>query len=166
MQAAITLIHTLINRYLEGQTLCDGSLDDELRYACDAMILGSLLKTSRRIGIWPMPEAPFDDWKFKNLARKIRGIRILDVCNKSSSRRWTSHGPGNNSHGLEDEIEERLKALERSLDGLNLSDYARNRYFSTQINFTYVLLTWIVMILLRSSMSFLAHHWKKKLSKP
>ena len=138
MQAAITSIHTLINRYLEGQTLCDGSLDDELRYACDAMILGSLLKTSRKIGIWPMPQAPFDGWKFKNLAKKIRGIRILDVCNKSSSRRWTSHGPGNNSHGLEDEIEDCMKALERDLEGLKLCDYARNRYSTKRFIYGYI----------------------------
>jgi len=157
MQAAINSIHTLIKCYLDGRTLCDGSLDDELRYACDAMILGSLLKSSRKIGIWPMPEAPFNDWKFKNLARKIRAIRILDVCNKSSSRRWTSHGPGNNSHGLEDEIEESLKALERTLDGLKLSDYARNRYISMQLTHPYSLLMLIVMILLRGSTSFLGH---------
>jgi hypothetical protein len=127
IETAITVIHALINRYMEGQTICDGSLDDELRYACDAMVLGSLLKSSRKIGIWPKPEAPFNGRKFKDLARAIRSIRILDVCNKSSSRRWVSHGPSNNCHGLEDSIEESMKSIEAGLDGLELTDYPKKR---------------------------------------
>ena len=125
--AAISFIHTLIDKYMVGKTLCDGSLDDELRYACDAMVLGSLMKGSRKIGIWPKPEAPFNGQTFQNLARSIRSIRILDVCNKSSSRRWTSHGPGANSHGLEQTIETEIKALETGLGGLKLAEYAMKR---------------------------------------
>ncbi|KAG9240103.1 hypothetical protein BJ878DRAFT_320137 [Calycina marina] len=125
IRAAVSSLHSLINRYLVGKTLCDGSLNDELRYACDAMVLGSLMKSSRKFGIYPMPDAPFSGWKFKTLAKKIRSIRILDVCNKSSSRRWTTYEPGNNSHGLEDEIEQGIKNLEKTLDGLRISDYAR-----------------------------------------
>jgi hypothetical protein len=125
MEAAITVVHALITRYMDGQTICDGGLDDELRYACDAMVLGSLMKSSRKIGIWPKPEAPFSGRKFKDLARSIRSIRILDVCNKSSSRRWNSLGPSSNCHGLEDSIEASMKSIEAALDGLELSDYAK-----------------------------------------
>ena len=112
---------------MDGSALCDAALDDELRYACDAMVLGSLLKSSRKIGIWPKPEAPFAGRKYKGLAKAIRGIKILDVCNKTSSRRWNSHGPAGNSHGLEDEIEEKLKEVEKGLDGLRLFDFAKKR---------------------------------------
>ena len=112
---------------MAGQTICDGSLDDELRYACDSMVLGSLMNSSRKIGVWPKPEAPFNGTKFKDLARAIRTIRILDVCNKSSSRRWNSHGPPSNCHGLEDTIEASMTSIEAGLDGLELFDYAKKR---------------------------------------
>lgn len=112
---------------MDGSALCDAALDDELRYACDAMVLGSLLKSSRKIGIWPKPEAPFPGRKFKDLAKAIRSIRILDVCNKTSTRRWNSHGPSNNAHGLEDSIEASMKDIEAGLDGLELADFARKR---------------------------------------
>ncbi|RFU36319.1 hypothetical protein B7463_g112, partial [Scytalidium lignicola] len=123
METAITVINTLIAKYMDGGIVCDASLDDGLRYACDAMVLGSLMKSSRKIGIWPKPEAPFSGRKFKELARAIRRIRVLDVCNKSSNRRWNSLGPSSNCHGLEDSIGASLKNIEAGLDGLELSDY-------------------------------------------
>lgn len=125
LESALTIIHTLISKYMDGSALCDAALDEELRYACDAMVLGSLLKSSRKIGIWPKPETPFPGRKYKGLAKAIRGIKILDVCNKTSSRKWNSHGPAGNSHGLEDEFEEKLKEVEKGLDGLRLFDFAK-----------------------------------------
>ena len=127
MESAITVIHTLINKYMDGQTICDGTSDGELGYACDAMVLGSLLKSSRKIGIWPKPEAPFSGRKFKDLARTIRSIKVLDVCKKSSSRRLHMLGPSSNSHGLEDSIEAAMKSIEASMDGLELSEYPKRR---------------------------------------
>jgi hypothetical protein len=112
---------------MEGKTICDGAIDDELRYACDAMVLGSLMKSSRKIGVWPKPEAPFAGRKFKDLARAIRSIRILDVCNKTRSRRLTSLSLSSNCHGLEDSIEASMKSLEAGLDGLELSDHMKKR---------------------------------------
>jgi hypothetical protein len=83
------------------------------------------MKSSRKIGIWPKPEAPFTGKKFKNLAAAIRGIKILDVCKKSSSRRLHLLGPSNNSHGLEDSIEAAMKGIEAGMDGLELTEYAK-----------------------------------------
>ena len=128
MESAVTVIHTLINRYLEGRTICNGAFDEELGYACDAMVLGSLLKSSRKIGIWPKPEAPFSGRKFKDLARAIRSIKILDVCKKTSSRRLHMLGPSSNCHGLEDSIAASMKSIEAGMDGLELSDYPKERY--------------------------------------
>jgi hypothetical protein len=127
METAITTIHSLITRYMDGKTICDGSIDDESRYACDAMVLGSLMKSSRKMGIWPKPESPFNGRKFKHLARSIRSIRILDVCHKSRSKRLTSLNPTSNCHGLEDSIEASMKSIESGLDGLELADYAKKR---------------------------------------
>lgn len=111
---------------MEGQSICDYGLDEELRYACDAMVLGSLMKSARRIGIWPQPVTPFLGMKFTELVKAIRGIRVLDVCNKSS-RSLKTIGSSFNCHGLEDSIETSMKSIEAGLDGLNLTEYARKR---------------------------------------
>jgi hypothetical protein len=115
---------------MDGKTICEGSIDDESRYACDAMVLGSLMKSSRKMGIWPKPETPFIGRKFKDLAIAIRGIRILDVCQKSRSRRLTSLNPTSNCHGLESSIEASMKSIESGLNGLEVADYPKKRYFS------------------------------------
>lgn len=85
------------------------------------------MKSSRKIGIWPKPEAPFSGRTFKILARAIRSIKILDVCKKTSSRRLHLLGPSSNSHGLEDLIEKSMKSIEASMDGLVLSEFAKKR---------------------------------------
>ena len=111
---------------MDGRTVCD-VFDEELGYACDAMVLGSLMKSSRKIGIWPKPEAPFSGKKFKDLARAIRSIKVLDVCKKTSSRRIHTLGPSSNCHGLESSIETAMKSIEAGIDGLVLSDYPKTR---------------------------------------
>lgn len=122
------IVQAMIDRYMARQAICDSALDDELRYACDSMVLGCLMTSSRKIGIWPKPDAPFIGKKFNEVVKGIRGINILDVCNKTSSRRWNSHGPSSNAHGLEDSIEASMKSIETGLEGLNLADYPKQRY--------------------------------------
>ncbi|KAH8819186.1 hypothetical protein F5884DRAFT_661867 [Xylogone sp. PMI_703] len=129
IDSAVSVINSLVNKYMDvdGGYICDGTLEDGARYACDAMVLGSLMKSARNIDIWPKPKTPFYGRKFKDLARAIRRIKVLDVCAKHSSRRYSSLGPSSNCHGLEDSIEASMKVIEASLDGLRLSDYAEKR---------------------------------------
>jgi hypothetical protein len=127
METAITVIHALINKYMDGKAICDGGQDEESRYGCDAMVLGSLMKSSRKIGIWPKPEVPFSGRKFKELASAIRNIKVLDICNKTRARRLHSLSPSSNCHGLEHSIEASMRSIEAGLDGLELSDYAEKR---------------------------------------
>jgi len=98
-----------------------------MQYACDAMILGSLLKSARKIDIWPKPEAPFNGRKFKDLAKAIKAIRIVDVCNRTS-RRFANLGSAGNGHGLEDEIAASIKRIEAGIDGLELLQYTKKRF--------------------------------------
>lgn len=141
METAITTIHSLITRYMDGKTICDGSVDDDSRYACDAMVLGSLMKSSRKMGIWPKPETPFTGRNFKDLAHSIRGIRILDVCQKSRSRRLTSLNPTSNCHKLEDSIETSMESIESGLDGLEIADYPKKKYIRPLLQLDLDLLT-------------------------
>lgn len=126
IETIVNVIHSLITKYMDGQTHCDTGMDEDLRFACDAMLLGSLMKGSSKIGIWPRPEAPFFGKKFNDLAAEIRKIKMVDVCGRSSGRRWSSYGGfERNCHGLEDQIESSIKAVEEGLGGLKLEDYRK-----------------------------------------
>jgi hypothetical protein len=114
---------------MDGTTHCQVGMDDNMRFSCDAMLLGSLMKGSRKIGIWPRPEAPFNGHKYKDLAKAIRGLKMLDVCGKSAGRKWSSYGGfEGNAHGLEDLIENELKAVEESLGDLDLEKFSNEKY--------------------------------------
>jgi hypothetical protein len=126
INTAITVIHKLITKYIEGTTNCDAALDEDMRLACDAMVLGSLMKGARKIGIWPRPEAPFNGHKYSDLAKAIRELKMFDVCGRSAGRKWSSYGGfEGNAHGLEDLIQLELKAIEENLGGLDLNDFRK-----------------------------------------
>ncbi|KAG9229346.1 hypothetical protein BJ875DRAFT_387537 [Amylocarpus encephaloides] len=126
INSAITVVHTFISKYMDGETHCETGMDEGLRFACDSMLLGSLMKGSRKIGIWPRPYAPFIGQNFRDLAKAIRGIKISDVCGRSSGRRWTSYGGfEGNAHGLEKQIEDAIIAAEAGLAGLELEKYRK-----------------------------------------
>jgi hypothetical protein len=128
INTVISVIHKLITKYMDGTTHCEVGMDDNMRFACDAMLLGSLMKGSRKIGIWPKPEAPFSGHKYNELAKAIRGIKMLDVCGKSAGRKWSSYGGfDGNAHGLEDFIENELKAVEENLGSLDLESFSSEK---------------------------------------
>ena len=54
IESMIAVIHDLITKYSGSNILCDNGQE----FSCDANLLGSLLKASPIIGIWPRPEYP------------------------------------------------------------------------------------------------------------
>ncbi|EHK98522.1 hypothetical protein M7I_5666 [Glarea lozoyensis 74030] len=125
INTVISVIHKLITKYMDGTTHCEVGMDDNMRFACDAMLLGSLMKGSHKIGIWPKPEAPFNGQKYNELAKAIRGIKMLDVCGKSAGRKWSSYGGfEGNAHELENFIDNELKAVEENLGSLDLESFS------------------------------------------
>jgi hypothetical protein len=63
---AVAAIDSLIVEYQQPNTHCprkDG-IDGNRVSACDAMVLGALIKSSMEIGLWPVPEEPYDSKSF------------------------------------------------------------------------------------------------------
>jgi predicted DNA-binding protein len=88
-------------------------------------VLGSLLKGSAAIGIWPRPEVPYHGITFKSLASQVREMQVLDNCNQRD--RYYSSG---NGHGVKDAIEASIRSLEDQFCGLKLGSFlpeAQNR---------------------------------------
>ncbi|KFY67656.1 hypothetical protein V496_01480 [Pseudogymnoascus sp. VKM F-4515 (FW-2607)] len=112
---AITIVHDHIATYLTSDILCSS----DKQFDCDAIILGSLLKGSIGIGIWPRPEVPYCGMTFKNLASQVRKMRVLDQCSQDRYCR----GYSSDSHGVMEAIEASMISLEGQFLGLGLDSF-------------------------------------------
>jgi hypothetical protein len=120
IEGTIKMIHDLITQYSGPETVCPNS-----GFACDAILLGSLLKRSAAFGIWPQPKDPYPGITFKTLADQIRGMQVLDDC--SQSGRGGRHYSSARDHGIKDSIEASIRSLEDRMCGLSLGSFLPKR---------------------------------------
>ncbi|CZR67620.1 uncharacterized protein PAC_17519 [Phialocephala subalpina] len=116
IESTIQVIYDLITKYSGPEIICCND-----RFACDAILLGSLLKRSATIGISPRPKNPYPGMTFKRLAEQIREMQVLDNCGHTS-------GDGTyydyiNGNGIKDSIEASLRSLEDRMCGLKLESF-------------------------------------------
>jgi hypothetical protein len=64
------LIEQTVKRYQKFSVLCLRTDDKELASSCDAMFLGSLLKSSVMRKIYPVPAAPYKKMSFNKVVEK------------------------------------------------------------------------------------------------
>jgi hypothetical protein len=110
----IAVIYDLITKYSGPDILCDNGN----KFSCDANLLGSLLKASAIIGIWPRPENPYPGINSKTLGDQIRGMQVLDNCEIGG--RYYDSGC---SHGIKDLIQVSMRSLEDRILGLHLTSF-------------------------------------------
>ena len=103
-------MHDYIAKYLTSGFLCH----EDSPFSCDANVLGSLLKSSAIIGIWPRPEIPYPGITFTSLATQVRNMEVLDECNGGRYHR------SRNEHGVKDTINASIRSLEDQFSGLKL----------------------------------------------
>jgi hypothetical protein len=93
--------------------------------SCDAMLLGSLLKSSSKAGIWPPPETPYSDVDFKSLVETFRNIKVTALCD-SISRVYIDRRYPVAAHGFKQLVEEKVESLKERLCGLDLEEFQKN----------------------------------------
>lgn len=96
-------------------------MNDEDRSACDAILLGSLLKSFKRIGIWPELESPFRALSFEFLKSKLDDMVIRDECELRREPHYYGYSGG---HGVKSKVKATNKSLEDTLCGLDLDDFS------------------------------------------
>jgi len=111
------VVHDLITKYSVPEVLCHKNNG----FACDAILLGSLLKGSAAIRICPPPKYPYPGITFKMLADQIRGMEILDDC-RHPGRGGGFYNSGD-GHGIKDSIEASMRSLEDRMCGLELGSF-------------------------------------------
>jgi len=128
IEGAMRIVHTLIARYSSPEVFCPAVWDENNNLACDSLILGSLIKGSAAIGIWPDIDAPYHGIVFQELATQVRELRVFDVCNQA--RRSYQSCP--DAHGVKDSIQASMNALQGAMCGLNLEDFLHEQVFIEQ----------------------------------
>ncbi|CZR60537.1 uncharacterized protein PAC_10433 [Phialocephala subalpina] len=127
IDSLLSVVDTLTNKYISSEFQCppvDNTTDPvELAYslACDSMFLGSLIKASARIGIYPMPDRPFNGIAFDTLAQQVRDMDLKSKCDGNLKGYYMKHA----CHGVRDHIIESVQALENGIGGLDLKDFKK-----------------------------------------
>jgi hypothetical protein len=125
IEGAMHAVHSLITRYSSPEVFCPAVWDENNNLACDSLLLGSLIKGSAAIGIWPRIPSPYPGIVFQDLATQVRELRVFDVCNQA--RR--SYQSCSDAHGVKDSIHASMSALEGAMGGLNLEDFLHEQVF-------------------------------------
>ena len=86
---------------------------------CDAMTLGSLLKSANEQGLYPFPAWPYENITLEDLIRRVRGLEVMSLCDA------TNLGMANDepAHGVLSVMGQQVIAISQKLNGLDLEDF-------------------------------------------
>jgi hypothetical protein len=117
-----TFIEQTARRYQQSEICCPRKDRAEFALNCDSLLLGSLLKSASTYEILPVPEAPYGDISFDELAAKLYSLNVSAICDKILPRHRAGIEP-KPAHGLYEAIKEKITLLEERLSGLNVSEF-------------------------------------------
>lgn len=118
-------IEKKIERYQGSKIRCPRRDDTELQQHCDSLILGSLLKSARKLGIIPIPEADYGLMSFDKLSAEFYSLEITAICDSISRPRIEGAAFPKPAHGLKNLIRKKIDTLEKRLSGLDIQDFKR-----------------------------------------
>jgi hypothetical protein len=82
------------------------------------MALGSLTRGLSKAGLWPLSEAPFPTVHFKQMSQSNHNIKIIDLCEEEGHALINA----GTAHGNKTVLDDKIKALEGQLCGLDIED--------------------------------------------
>lgn len=90
------------------------------------MVLGTLLRSSIKLGIFPVPDLTDTDLTFNYVVNQIRKLEVVALCDKISPfKRFEYHHWS--THGVKQAIDTKLANLEKRLCGLNMEDFRKGK---------------------------------------
>lgn len=113
-------IEKIASTYDSSHVNCRGNFGedtDSKRYACDGLILGTLLKSASSVGLWPLPEPPYMGMSITQTADKLKDLKIMAMCDGNFRRNSRDVPP--DAHGLVDWVRQVCEKVELEQQGLN-----------------------------------------------
>lgn len=90
--------------------------------ACDAMVLGSLIKSMVEYKVWPIPESPYQRFNLGEFWSIFSILDIKTLCSNGPACQWPSLL---NDHGVCDSIEKKVDAIKDKVTGLDIKNFKR-----------------------------------------
>jgi len=118
------MIEQTITRYQRSDTLCPRTDNANLRLQCDYLLLGSLIKSATTLGIMPVPEPPYGNISFDELADKLYSLDVQAICDSIDRPKINGKHP-KPAHGLKKVIQEKIESLEERLSGLDIQEFKK-----------------------------------------
>ncbi|KAF5872369.1 uncharacterized protein Bfra_005728 [Botrytis fragariae] len=117
----INVLKDTISRYQSQTLICPSHSSPVLditsqRETCDATVLGSLIKSATEKGLFPLPEAPFDDsLRYCGVKGSIETLNAQTACDVVVQDESLHHD-------ILKMIQQSIKSMDENLSGLSLAD--------------------------------------------
>lgn len=118
---AYLTVETILNT---GKHHCTAPRKDS--FECSGMVLGTLLQSSTKLGIFPVPDLTDTELTFNYVVNQIRKVEVVALCDKISPfkdfeyHHWSTHG-------VKQAIDTALANLEKRLSGLDMEDFKKGK---------------------------------------
>jgi len=92
-----------------------------MAWACDSMLLGSLIKALQAAGLHPLPQSPYTGISFVEVSLKLTDLQIHALCENWILPMYTAGYKW--AHGYNSEILEEMNAIDNRLEGLEIDSF-------------------------------------------
>ncbi|KAJ5041070.1 uncharacterized protein L3040_005625 [Drepanopeziza brunnea f. sp. 'multigermtubi'] len=123
---ALSLVENYISIYQNSsKSICRVlPRDSRLEFACDSMVLGSLLKSATQLGLWPRTSSMYHNSSVSKTLERITALEIVSLCRADSLRPDIGYDFDGISFPsctkIKRTIHRKLNAIENRLVGLSL----------------------------------------------
>lgn len=73
------------------------------------------------MGIFPLPQTPFNQVSFEGLAKQLMGLELKSKCDGKLKGYFVNHA----CHGVRDAIRGEVETLVKNVRGLDLKDFKK-----------------------------------------
>ncbi|CAD6444518.1 9e92c67b-038d-4675-a036-19ccf4c8f26d [Sclerotinia trifoliorum] len=131
--AAITDAYFIVETILHtGKHHCTAPRKSS--FECSGMVLGTLLQSSTKLGIFPVPDLTNTDLTFNYVANQIRKVAVVALCDSLSPFKGFEYHHWS-THGVKQAIDTELVNLEKRLCGLEMEDFKKGKRAQAKLNF-------------------------------
>ncbi len=123
-------IYTLVEKYQTPTTIClypENERSPGRRFACDSMVLGTLIKGCIIAHIWPIPVYPYHGITVQDIVNKISSMKIHSLCEINKEGAFAPYSgmwKDKESHGLvKSTLTSLLDQFSTGKKGLNLEEF-------------------------------------------
>ncbi|KAI9641996.1 hypothetical protein NHQ30_009866 [Ciborinia camelliae] len=116
---AYSTVETILNT---GKHHCTAPRKDS--FECSGMVLGTLLQSSTKLGIFPVPDLTDTNLTFNYVVNQIRKVEVVALCDKISPFKGFEYHHWS-THGVKQAIDTELANLEKRLCGLEMEDFKK-----------------------------------------